>query len=181
MFVRRKWNKSGKISIQVVSSKGGGKYKVLRNFGVGSTEQELVGMEEQARNFIVESQGFVGELFEDRADVLLSDFVATFSNEQIRVVGPELIFGALYDKIGYHSIPNDMFRHLVISRLFSPGSKLKTIDYLARYQGTVYSIDKIYRFLDSLCFDKKKQEKRQKEAELAEKTDIKTTVEKITF
>lgn len=176
MFVRRKGNKSGKISVQVVS-KGGGKYKVLRSFGVGSTEQEVVRLEEQARNFIVERQGFVGELFEDKDEVLLSDFVATFSNEQIRVVGPELIFGALYDKIGYNSIRTDMFRHLVISRLFSPGSKLKTIDYLARYQGVIYSADKIYRFLDSLCFDKKKQEK----GDIQETIDIKTAVEKITF
>jgi transposase len=180
MFARRKRNKSGKISVQVVS-KVGGKYRVVRSFGVGSTEEELVRLEEQARNFIVASQGFVGELFEEREDILLSDFVATFSNEQIRVVGPELIFGSLYDKIGYHSIGNDMFRHLVISRLFSPGSKLKTIDYLARYQGIMYSVDKIYRFLDSLCFDKKKQEKRQKEAASAAKTDIKTAVETITF
>ncbi|GHT18655.1 hypothetical protein FACS189429_5470 [Bacteroidia bacterium] len=105
MFVRRKGNTSGNISVQVVS-KEGGKYKVLRSFGVGSTEQELVRLEERARNFIVESQGFVGELFDDRDEVLLSDFVATFSNEQIRVVGPELIFGALYDKISAFVLPH---------------------------------------------------------------------------
>jgi hypothetical protein len=45
-----------------------------------------------------------------------------------------------------------LFRHLVITRLFNPGSKLKTIDYLFRYQGVVYNISKIYRFLDNLCF-----------------------------
>ena len=43
------------------------------------------------------------------------------------MIGPELVFGALYDKIGYNSIRNDLFRHLVITRLFNPGSKLKTI------------------------------------------------------
>lgn len=43
-----------------------------------------------------------------------------------------------------------MFRHLVISRLAYPGSKLKTIDYLQRYQGIEISVDTVYRFLDKL-------------------------------
>jgi hypothetical protein len=160
MFVRRKPNKSGKISVQVILKRGG-KSKVLRSFGTGRTEQELLRLEEQARSFIVRQQGFCGELFEDREDALFSDFIATFSNERIRVIGPELIFGVLYDKIGYNAIRTEMFRHLIISRLFSPGSKLKTIDYLERYQGVIYSIDRIYRFLDTLCF--KKDGKRQDE------------------
>jgi hypothetical protein len=125
MFVRRKPNKSGKISVQVIL-KHGGKSKVLRSFGTGRTEQELLRLEEQARSFIVQRQGFCGELFEDREGALFSDFISTFSNEQIRVIGPELFFGALYDKIGYNVIRPEIFRHLVISRLFSPGSKLKT-------------------------------------------------------
>jgi len=48
----------------------------------------------------------------------------------------------LYDKIGYGTIKSDLFRHLVVSRLFSSGSKLKTIDYLERYQGITYTSDK---------------------------------------
>lgn len=44
-----------------------------------------------------------------------------------------------------------MFRHLVVSQLFSPGSKLKTIDYLERYQGIRYSKDTVCCLLDRLC------------------------------
>jgi transposase len=43
-----------------------------------------------------------------------------------------------------------MFRHLVISRLVFPLSKLKTVEYLQRFQGIKISIDSIYRFLDKL-------------------------------
>jgi transposase len=68
-----------------------------------------------------------------------------------------------------------MFRHLVISRLFSPGSKLKTIDYLERYQGVIYSIDKIYRFLDALCH------KACAHGSEAPETDIKAKAEQIAF
>jgi hypothetical protein len=89
-------------------------------------------------------------LFENEDELKLESFISSLSNNQLQVIGPELIFGCLYDKIGYGAINEDMLRRLVITRLFNPGSKLKTIDYLYRYQGISYSSDKIYRFLDTL-------------------------------
>ena len=169
MFVRRIPNKTGTVSVQVIS-KHTGKYKMMRSFGTGRNEQELVRLEEHARQFISEQQGFAGELFPDEDDVRLEDFLSTIHNTQIQVVGPELVFGRLYDRIGYCQIKNDLFRHLVICRLFSPGSKLKTIDYLERYQGIIYSKDRIYRFLDTLCKNDNKLD-----------ADIKERVEQITF
>ena len=169
MFVRRIPNKTGTVSVQVIS-KHTGKYKMMRSFGTGRNEQELVRLEEHARQFISEQQGFAGELFPDEDDVRLEDFLSTIHNTQIQVVGPELVFGRLYDRIGYCQIKNDLFRHLVICRLFSPGSKLKTIDYLERYQGIIYSKDKIYRFLDTLCKNDNKLD-----------ADIKERAEQITF
>lgn len=172
MFIRRKPNKTGSISVQVIS-KHGGRYKVVRSFGVGRSEQELVRLEEHARQYISEQQGFSGELFPCEEDVVLEEFLSTLHNRHLQVVGPELIFGCLYDKVGYGRIKDDMFRHLVISRLFSPGSKLKTIDYLSRYLGITYSKDKIYRFLDTLC--------RNENTKRTSEIDLKTYVEQITF
>jgi hypothetical protein len=43
-----------------------------------------------------------------------------------------------------------MFRHLVISRIAFPLSKLKTVDYIYRYEGKSLDIDAVYRFLDKL-------------------------------
>jgi transposase len=177
MYVRRKSNKTGTVSVQAIS-KHSGKYKVLRSFGTGRTEQELVRLEEHARQFISSQHGYVGELFADEDEIRLEDFLSTISNTQIQVVGPELIFGRLYDRIGYGRISNAMFRHLVISRLFSPGSKLKTIDYLERYQGINYSIDRIYRFLDTLCQKKDNPSDAQQNGQ---GTDIKSMVEQIAF
>ena len=176
MYIRRKPNKTGTVSVQVVS-KHTGIYKVMRSFGVGRSEQELVRLEERAQQFIVEQQG-MGELFSDEADVRLEDFLSTIHNTQIQVIGPELVFGRLYDKIGYCKIKSEMFRHLVVGRLFSPGSKLKTIDYLERYQGIIYSKDKIYRFLDTLC---KKEDKSSEVSLECSEQDIKERVEQITF
>ncbi len=72
------------------------------------------------------------------------------SNSHIRTVGPELIFGKIYDHIGFGAIGEPLFRHLVIARLAFPLSKLKTAGYLYRYQGVWIDSDKIYRFLDKL-------------------------------
>ncbi len=77
-------------------------------------------------------------------------FIDTLANAHVRVIGPELILGSLFDRIGFNIFPNDLFRHLVISQLAYPGSKLKTIDYLQRYKNIFVSSDRIYRFLDEL-------------------------------
>jgi len=172
MFVRRKRNKTGSVSIQVID-KSHGRYCVQKSFGTGRTESELTLLEEKAHQFIREKQGLVNSLFPEPLDIHITDFVSSLSNSQLQVIGPELVFGTLYDKIGYKFIGNELFRHLVITRLFNPGSKLKTIDYLYRYQGQSYSSDRIYRFLDELCSRKSKLKEN--------KPDIKTQVETVAY
>ncbi|MBN2857333.1 MAG: IS1634 family transposase, partial [Candidatus Delongbacteria bacterium] len=83
-------------------------------------------------------------------DSVIEAFMETLSNSQVRVIGPELVFGKLYDYVGYGSIEEEMLRHLTITRLVYPGSKLKTLYYLQRYRNVYLSSDEIYRFLDKL-------------------------------
>lgn len=45
--------------------------------------------------------------------------VEDLGNDDSRVVGPELVFGLIFDRIGYNQIPEPLFRDLVISRSFS--------------------------------------------------------------
>ena len=78
-------------------------------------------------------------------------------NSQVQVIGPELVFGKIYDSIGFNQIENELFRHLVITRLFHPGSKLKAIDYLQRFLGISKDISEIYRFMDRLSNQLKEQ------------------------
>lgn len=124
--------------------------------GSARSEKQIQILEWQARQEIERLTG-VQELFIDPREVYLESFLSTLSNSDIRVVGPELIFGKIYDRIGFNQVPELLFRHLVISRLVHPGSKLKTIDYLKRYQGKLYEIDTIYRFLDKLHSKYKEQ------------------------
>ena len=169
MFLRKKPNKTGTVSVQVID-KSTGKYKVIKSFGVGRTKFEVSVLETKARQFMREYQGLTNSLFADREELLLDEFISRLSNSQLQVIGPELIFGSLYDKVGYNRISDDLFRHLVITRLFHPGSKLRTCDYLYRYQGISCNVYKIYRFLDRLCHKKKGDE-----------IEIKAVVEHITW
>jgi len=75
--------------------------------------------------------------------------------QQVQMVGPELILGKLFDEIGFNQVPDPIFRHLVLSRLVFPLSKLKTSEYLLRYHQIAIDISQIYRYLDKLVGSQK--------------------------
>ena len=148
MFYRRKPNKSGTYSVEVVS-KIDGKNVVIQRFGTSRDETILRSFERKAQQWISDQHG--PKLpFSWEKDDIISDFMSSLSNSQVRVQGPELVYGSIYDQIGYDAIEEPMFRHLVVCRLFSPGSKLKTIDYLQRYLHVSVTKHGIYNFIDRL-------------------------------
>lgn len=150
MFVRKKQNKSGSVSVQIINKANG--YKVLQTVGCSRDEVEIESLIEKAHEIIRTSNGRQAELFsfKTKEEKIVEHFLKELSNSQIRTIGPELIYGRLFDQIGFNVIKEEMFRHLVITRLVYPTSKLKTIDYLYRYQGIRVNSDQIYRFLDKL-------------------------------
>ena len=148
MFLREKKNKSGSISIQIIQ-KLRGRYKVLQTIGSGRSEQEVVRLTYLGKQEIERLSNQPG-LFVLENDLQIEQMFSNLSNASIRTVGPEIIFGKLYDTIGFNSINEELFRHLVIARIAYPLSKLKTVDYLYRYQGITLDISAVYRFLDKL-------------------------------
>jgi hypothetical protein len=155
MFIRKKPNKSGCVSIQIVSKKQG-RYRVVESVGVGHNEHEISSLLLKAQALLRQVKGNL-ELFVDKEEVVFDSILSSLSNHQIQIVGPELIYGSLFDKIGYNQIKEELFRHLVITRLYNPGSKLKTIDYLRDYLGVYKEIHEVYRFLDKLNDKLKRQ------------------------
>jgi transposase len=143
------------VSVQIIQ-KLRGKYKVLQTIGNGKTEQELIKLNYLGKQEIERLSKQPG-LFVLENDLQIEQLFSNLSNASILIVGPELIFGKLYDKIGFGSIQQDFFRHLVIARIAYPLSKLKTVDYLYRYQGLTLDVDKVYRFLDKLNKELKEQ------------------------
>jgi transposase len=148
MFIRKKPNRSGSVSVQIVS-KERGKYKVVKTVGSSHTEEGVHLLLHQARHELKKIQGQYS-LFSSPQDTTIKSFLTTLSNANVHVIGPELIFGKIYDAIGFDQIREDLFRHLVIARLAFPLSKLKTVDYLYRFQGKRINISSIYRFMDKL-------------------------------
>jgi transposase len=149
MFVRKKENKSGSVSVQVISKTNG--YRVLKTLGSARDPQEIDRLVELGRVFVDRQGGYRSLFPEDQHDnAVVLDFVQNLHNASIRTIGPELVFGRLFDEIGFDAIPEQLFRDVVIARLVYPTSKAKTVDYLYRYRGKAVSVQSIYRFLDRL-------------------------------
>ena len=175
MFVRRKHNKSGTTSIQVVA-KIDGKYRIQKSFGCSSDEATLTALEREARQWAAE-QEFGEELFPSEKAAEYDAIFAGIGQEQLVLVGPELIYGRLFDKIGFGKVrtsDNEIFKSLVVTRLYRPGSKLQTLRYMAYFMNKFYDEDKVYRFLDELCWRPGEQRK-------GRAYDVKHDVEDITY
>ena len=143
MFLRNLKNRSGSLSVQIIQ-KSRGKYKVVKTIGSGRTEQELSQLTLLGKQEIERLSKQLG-LFVWENDLQIEQIFSNLSNASIRIVGPEIIFGTIYDKIGFGSIKEELFRHLVIARIAYPLSKLKTVDYLYRYQGITQSCSEDYQ------------------------------------
>lgn len=148
MFLRKLKNRSGSTSVQIIS-KSGGKYKVIKTIGCGKNDQEVQKLVYLGKQEI-ERLSLQSGLFVSEKDVTVEQTIKTLSNSSITTVGPELVFGKIYDSIGFGHVSEELFRHLVIARLAFPLSKLKTTEYLYRFQGVQIGVDAIYRFLDKL-------------------------------
>lgn len=155
MFVRKKKNKSGSISIQVINKSDSTGYKVIKTFGCSSDPDDIERFYKEACKWADEAE-YGLDLFADEDDDArqYDKAMSTISQNQLRLVGPELIYGTLFDRIGYNRIKTSdatLLRALVVTRLYRPGSKLRTVEYLSRFMHVDYSVDKVYRFLDRLC------------------------------
>lgn len=150
MFVRKLRNRSGSISVQAVQKKNGS-YLVIKSFGSSKDANQIEQLLFEARAFIHNPTNTI-PLFATLSaeDTAIEHFLRNLSNETVRTVGPEIIFGTIFDRIGFNAIPDDLFRHLVIARLAYPVSKLKTVDYLHRYQGIHTHESVLYRALDTI-------------------------------
>jgi hypothetical protein len=155
MFVRKKRNKSGSTSVQIIDKSAG--YRVVQTVGLATEQEEIFKLVQKAKKVIRTDNGKQLELFvtKSKESEIIENFLKKLSNAQVQTIGPEAIFGTLFDKIGFNAIREELFRHLVITRLVYPVSKLKTVDYLRRYQGVVTDPSAIYRFLDKLRADYK--------------------------
>jgi transposase len=148
MFIRKKPNLSGSTSIQIIQ-KDNGKYKVLKTIGSSKDLIEIEFLLQKAQKQINEFQKSDELPFFAKEELAFIDSFVDYI-DTIKLVGPELLLGKLFDEIGFNEIQEELFKHLVITRLVYPVSKLKTVDYLYKYKGIQVSVYSIYRYLDKL-------------------------------
>ena len=148
MFVRKKPNKSGLISIQIID-KSSGKYVVRETVGSSDDPQEIEYLVKKGKQRILMLSGQISMGFDKDKELA---FVDAFMDclDSFYLVGPELLLGKIFDEVGFGVVEEELFRHLVITRLIYPVSKLRTVDYLFKYKGIEISVYSVYRYLDKL-------------------------------
>ena len=155
MFIRRKPNKSGTYSIQVVD-KIRGRYTLVKSFGASGSDDELSKMEREAAEFISTYGGQQVLDFwrqeEDEEAERLFDAIA-----DIRQDGVRLILEPIYRGIGFEAIGDETLKYLAIARICQPKSKVATVDYLKRYFDEDFNLNKIYRYMDTLYDTQREQ------------------------
>lgn len=153
MFVRKKPNKSGLVSVQVID-KSHGKYKVLKTIGSSSDDLEIERLVAEGKKYAESQMGLQQIDFTDHRKVYQEVLSSIHTH---KLVGIQYVLGKIFSDIGFGQIPEELFKDLVLYRLVYPRSKLKTTEYLYRFEQKDYSEDTIYRFMDKLHSKYKEQ------------------------
>ena len=93
MFIRKLKNRSGSISVQIIS-KTTGKYKVIKTIGCCHNKQEIEKLTYLAKQEI-ERLSNQPKLFISEKDTIVEQVFTNLSNANIRTVGPDIIFGKI--------------------------------------------------------------------------------------
>lgn len=150
MYIRKKHNRSGTTSIVVVS-KSEGKYKEIKSFGFSSSKDEIELLCKKAAEWIRSYGGQMEFDFNDTRNKELEETTRVVENmDAVLINGTQLLLNQVYDHIGFNNIPDEILRHLVISRVSQPKSKLATVDYLKSYYDEDVNLNRIYRYMDKL-------------------------------
>lgn len=155
MFVRKKKNRSGTVTIVVVD-KSHGRFREVHNLGTSSDAHEIEKLEMEARKWICK---YVGQPALDLwpEERLLSQSEIISSIRDLRQDGTVQLLGQVYRSIGFESLGDDILRDLAIARVCEPRSKLATVDYMRRYWGEDYHYQQVYRYLDTLYNSRKEE------------------------
>ena len=148
MFIHKKINKSGSTSIHIFK-KAGGKQIHVKSIGSSSDSEGIKILEQEARyqlGKLLHQESL--DLGYDQDQKFIDIFISSI--RKIEIAGYELILGKLFKEIGFDVVKEDLFRHLVLSRISHPGSKLNTINYLLEHHSIFFDIDSVYRYLDKL-------------------------------
>lgn len=134
MFVRKKYNPSGVVSIQVID-KSKGKYQVLKTIGSSANALTIEALYIEAKQWIEAHAGrrnMFSEAEKEREEKQVTAYLLS-NIENILLNGTQLILNQVFMLIGFDAIDDDILKHLVAARISQPSSKSGTVDYLKSY------------------------------------------------
>ena len=156
MFIKRKKNRSGTVSV-VVAEKILGTYKEHVTIGIAKSPEEIDAIVSKARDWINREEerrqprlDLFGEERRKCEEELSSAEQVLSYITNISINGADLILDRVFDKVGFNQIEDEVFRKLVKARLAYPASKAATVEYLKNHFDDDVSLSKIYRYLDKL-------------------------------
>ena len=149
MYVRRKRNRSGSITVVVVD-KSKGKYQEIKVFGTSNDPAEVDRYALEACRWISSFGGQQELDFSESARALAVVKGALALVERTTLDAPQTILNRVYDRIGFNAVGDDILRHLAIARVCQPMSKTATVEYLKSYFDEDVKLHKIYRYMDKL-------------------------------
>ena len=156
MFIKRKKNRSGTVSV-VVAEKILGTYKEHVTIGIAKSPEEIDAFVSKARDWINREEerrqprlDLFGEERRKCEEELSSAEQVLSYITNISINGADLILDRVFDKVGFNRIEDEVFRKLVKARLAYPASKAATVEYLKNHFDEDVSLSKIYRYLDKL-------------------------------
>lgn len=150
MFVRKKKNRSGTISIVVVS-KVHSKFTEVKSFGVAHSTEEVDMLYRKALYWIHKHGGQQEFDFENAKGREFDETIRVVDNmDAVLINGTQLLLEGIYNGIGFNKISDEVLRHLVIARVSHPASKLATTSYLKSHYDEDVNLNHIYRYMDKL-------------------------------
>lgn len=108
MFVRKKNNKSGIVSIQVID-KSSGAYKLVRTIGSSLDKCEIERMVLEGKQWILQQTKAIEIDFanyKEQVEQVLDGI------EQLTLVGGELLLGGIFDQIGFNAMVWGIIRRI---------------------------------------------------------------------
>ena len=151
MYVRKKPNRSGSTSVVIVEKRNG-KSHYLKTIGVSSDPVEIDNLYLQGKRWVAEQTDgrdmFLEQVRQEEEKLVVEGLLNKI--EHILINGTQLILNPVYQNIGFDKINDNVLKHLVVSRICQPQSKVATSDYLKSYFDEDVDLNKIYRYLDKL-------------------------------
>jgi transposase len=161
MYVRKKRNRSGSISVVIVD-KSIGKCRYLKTVGISSDEKEIAELYQQGKKWIaMHSAGrdiFAEHVRRQEEQQVTEHLLDNIEN--ILLNGTQLILNRVFKQTGFDAIEDNILKHLVVSRICQPSSKSGTVDYLKSYFDEDVELHKIYRYMDKLHSTQQKEVQR---------------------